>query len=182
MSNILVGVSGGIAVYKACDLISKLKYLGHTTQVVMSENAEHFVSKMTFASLTGRPVCTRLWDEAENGTIDHIQISQQWADILLVAPATANIIGKFANGIADDYLTTIYMATTAQKVICPAMNTEMYKSNAVQRNLKTLFTDGCEIITPDEGRLACGTVGIGKLAASDKIIAGLKLGYPSGAI
>lgn len=172
--NILLGVSGGIACYKACELISKLKYLNHSIRVVMTPNASKFVSPMTFASLTGGTVYLDMWDEAENGGIDHIDVSQEWADLYVIAPATANVIGKFANGIADDYLTTMYMSANTPKLVCPAMNTTMLASPAVQRNLEILKRDGIWIVPPDEGTLACGTVGPGKLAAVDTIVTNIK--------
>lgn len=168
--NILLGVSGGISCYKACDVISKLKYKHHSLRVVMTKNAELFVTPVTFASLTGAPVLSDLWGEAKDGHIDHINVPQIWADALIIAPATANVIGKFANGIADDYLSTLYMATHCPKFIIPAMNTTMWESTAVQRNIRTLKMDGCHVMYPADGKLACGTIGAGKLPSPDSII------------
>lgn len=167
---ILLGVSGGVAAYKALDIISKLKYVDYETRVILTDNAAKFVTPMQFASVCKWPVLNDLWEEAENGKIDHIDFTQKWADLFVIAPATANVLGKFANGIADDYLSTAYMASTCPKIIAPAMNTEMLNSPAVRRNLKTLESDGVTIIPPDEGKLACDTVGPGKLAKVDIIV------------
>lgn len=171
--NIILGVSGGISAYKACDIISKLKYLGHSTRVITTKNAEELVTRKLFASLSGFPVLHDLWEEAENGEIDHINIIQQWATLFVVAPATANVIGKFANGIADDYLTTAWMAAQCPKIVAPAMNTTMLYSPGVVRNLEQLEKDGVTIVEPAAGKLACGTVGLGKLAKVDDIVAAI---------
>ena len=168
--NVLLGVSGGIAAYKACEIITKLKLKCATVRVVVSENGLKFIPAVTLSSLTEHPVYSDLWNEAENGEIDHIEVSQKWAHVFVVAPATANAIGKFANGIADDYLSTMYMAASCPKVIAPAMNTVMLNSKAVARNIATLVQDGVEIIEPATGRLACGTYGDGKLAPVDEIV------------
>jgi phosphopantothenoylcysteine decarboxylase/phosphopantothenate--cysteine ligase len=168
--NILLGVSGGIAAYKACDIISKLKYLGYSVRVVATANALKFVGSITYASLTQHPVLSDMWLEAQSGEIDHIKVTQEWADLLVVAPATANIIGKFAHGISDDYLSTVYLAAYCKKIIAPAMNTTMWESPAVKRNIQTLKKDGCLIVNPATGLLACGTTGEGKLNSVDHII------------
>lgn len=168
--NVMLGVSGGIAAYKACDIINKLKQKGHKVRVCMTDNAQKIIPQATLASLSGSPVFNDMWDEAENGDIEHINVTQKWTDLLVIAPATANCIGKLANGIADDYLTTMYMAAHCAKMICPAMNTTMLSAPAVQRNLKTLEADGVEFVNPATGTLACGTVGDGKLAPVDEIV------------
>ena len=168
--NILLGISGGISSYKACDVVSKLKYRNHSVRAIMTKNAERFITTVTLASLTGKPVLKDFWAEAEGGEIDHINVTQQWADCLIIAPATANIIGKFANGIADDYLSTVFMAAYCPKIIVPAMNTTMWGCPAMQRNAETLEKDGCYIMVPDEGKLACGTVGPGKLPKPEAIV------------
>ena len=166
---IILGVSGGISAYKACDIISKLKYLGHSTRVIMTKNAEELITRKLMASLSGSPVLHDLWEEAENGSIDHINVIQD-ADLFVVAPATANVIAKFANGIADDYLTTAWLAAHCFKIVAPAMNTTMLGNPAVVRNLETLEKDGVTIVEPASGKLACGTVGEGKLAKVDDIV------------
>lgn len=159
---ILLGITGGIAAYKACDIINRLKR-DNDIKVVMTKNALHFISELTLSSLCGSEVYTDLWDETR-GTIAHISEPQNWADLFLVAPATANVIAKFANGIADDYLTTMWIAATCKKLIAPAMNTHMWNAAPMKRNLKTLVDDGVQYIEPASGLLACGTEGIGKLA------------------
>lgn len=176
--NILIGVSGGIAAYKACDIINALTHQGHNVRAVMTENAKHMITEETLASLTHAPVLSNFWSESKLGAIDHIKM-QDWADVLLVAPATGNVIGKFANGIADDYLSTIWMATKCPKIVAPAMNTVMWESHAVQRNIKTLLSDGVFIVPPRKGRLACGAEGEGKLAKVEEIINGVFLAFDS---
>lgn len=173
--NVLLGVSGGIAAYKACDLITKLRHLGgYAVRVIMTENAKQLVTEQLLASLCGHEVLCDFWEEAKQGSIDHIDITQQWAQLFVVAPATANVIGKFANGISDDYMSTAWLAAHCPKIVAPAMNTTMWNNPAVQRNVATLEGDGVEIVPPVEGLLACGTQGIGKLAHTDTIIAAVK--------
>jgi phosphopantothenoylcysteine decarboxylase/phosphopantothenate--cysteine ligase len=168
--NIMLGISGGIAAYKACDIISGFKYLGWDVKVVMTKNAKEIITPTTLASLSGHPVLCDMWEDAVGGSIDHIKAVQGWANIFLVAPATANVIGKFANGIADDYLSTIYMAADCPKAVAPAMNSFMYKSPAVQRNIAQLKEDGVHIIDPVIGMLACGYEGPGKLPKPRTIV------------
>ena len=166
---ITVGVSGGIAAYKAAELVRALQRQALEVHVVMTEAAGKFVQPLTFAALTDHKVITSLWDD--NGTasstydssIEHIG-EAQWADALIVAPATANILAKFAHGIADDFLTTLYLATTAPVFVAPAMNVNMWEHPATQANLETLRQRGVRIVEPGTGELACGMVGAGRMA------------------
>jgi phosphopantothenoylcysteine decarboxylase / phosphopantothenate---cysteine ligase len=166
---VLLGVSGGIAAYKAAEVLRGLKKLGAQVRVVMTENASRFVGPLTFQALSGLPVCKGLFDETDDASIRHIDWARE-ADVVVIAPATANIIGKMANGIADDALSTFVMAATAPKIVCPAMNTHMYENRAVQRNLDVLESDGCFILEPGAGELACGTVGPGRLPDPELIV------------
>lgn len=160
--NIVLGVTGGIAAYKACDIASRLVKLGADVHVIMTKAACEFVAPLTFKTLTGNKVHTSLFDENDTG-VPHIDLAQG-ADLLLVAPATANFIAKAANGIADDMLSTTVLAASNKKtIISPAMNSHMYENKAVQDNLKTLMGRGFVVIKPDSGRLACGAEGVGKL-------------------
>ncbi len=160
--NIVLGVTGGIAAYKACDIASRLVKLGADVHVIMTKAACEFVAPLTFKTLTGNKVHTSLFDENEQG-VPHIDLAQN-ADLLLVAPATANFIAKAANGIADDMLSTTILAASNKKIIIsPAMNSHMYENQAVQDNLKTLMGRGFVVIKPSSGRLACGAEGVGKL-------------------
>jgi phosphopantothenoylcysteine decarboxylase/phosphopantothenate--cysteine ligase len=167
-----VGVSGGIAAYKAAELVRALQRKGLEVHVVMTEAACQFVQPLTFAALTGHKVVTGLWDDADagayNSSIEHIA-EAQWADALVVAPATANILAKFAHGIADDFLTTLYLATQAQVVVAPAMNVNMWEHRATQANLETLRQRGVRIVDPGTGELACGMVGAGRMAEPAEI-------------
>jgi len=157
---IVVGVTGGIAAYKTCDLVSQLRKAGATVRVVMTANARRFVTPMTFATLAGSPVHHDPW--AERDSIEHISLAD-FAEAAIVAPATANVIGKYAAGIADDLLTTALLAFTCPIILAPAMNTRMLGSAAVQANLETLRARGVHIVAPAEGRLACGEEGAGRL-------------------
>lgn len=167
---VIVGVSGGIAAYKAAELVRELQRQGVEVRVVMTEAACKFVQPLTFAALTGYRVMTSLWDSsqapdpaaAQNG-IDHIA-EAQWGDALVVAPATANTLAKFAHGLADDFLSTVYLATTAPVLVAPAMNVNMWNHPATQANLETLRQRGVRIIEPGSGELACGMVGPGRMA------------------
>ncbi len=167
--NIVVGVTGGIAAYKACDLVSQLKKLKANVNVIMTESALKFVKSHTFQALSQNPVITDLFETPRYWDIEHISLAQK-ADILIVAPATANIIGKVANGIADDMLSTTIMASTARIIFAPAMNTIMYMNETFQENMVKLLKLGYEFIPPEAGRLACGDVGIGKLAKIEDIV------------
>ena len=165
--NIILGVTGSIAAYKACDIASRLIKLGANVHVLMTENAKRFVSPLTFSSLTNHNVYD-MWEDHEY-KIEHIALAKL-ADLVLVAPATANIIAKIAHGIADDLLTTTVLATKAPVIIAPAMNTAMLENSITEDNIKYLLSKGFNFIDSDEGRLACGDVGKGKLASVDRII------------
>jgi phosphopantothenoylcysteine decarboxylase / phosphopantothenate---cysteine ligase len=166
---ILLCVTGGIAVYKAAALTSKLVQSGAEVKVIMSESAQEFVSPLTFQALSRQDVYWDTFDEKESSKIAHIDLAD-WADLILVAPATANIIGKLANGIADDMISTTLLATKAPVWVAPAMNVHMYDHPAVQRNIMTLFEDGCRFIEPGEGYLACGYIGKGRLEEPERIV------------
>ncbi|HLR62172.1 MAG TPA: bifunctional phosphopantothenoylcysteine decarboxylase/phosphopantothenate--cysteine ligase CoaBC [Lentibacillus sp.] len=167
--NILLGVSGGIAAYKACALTSKLTQQGADVKVIMTENAAKFVSPLTFQALSRNPVHIDTFDEKDPAKIAHIDLAD-WADITLLAPATANIIGKLANGIADDMLSTVLLATRSSVYIAPAMNVHMYAHPAVIANMKQLDSWGYHFIEPGAGYLACGYVGKGRLEEPESII------------
>ncbi|WP_337019549.1 bifunctional phosphopantothenoylcysteine decarboxylase/phosphopantothenate--cysteine ligase CoaBC [Oceanobacillus massiliensis] len=167
--NILLGVSGGIAVYKACALASKLTQKGANVKVIMTESAAEFVAPLTFQALSRNPVYIDTFDEKNPQKIAHIDLAD-WADIALIAPATANIIGKLANGIADDMLSTTLLATQADVYIAPAMNVHMYAHPAVIKNMKQLEEWGYHFIEPGDGYLACGYVGKGRLEEPESII------------
>ena len=160
---IVLGVSGGIAAYKACELVSRLKKLNADVHVIMTASAEKFVTPLTFQSLSLNQVAVDMFDTPNYWEIEHISLAKL-ADVIVIAPATANIIGKLANGIADDMLSTTIMATKAKVLIAPAMNTNMYENPVLQRNIKLLSELGYIMIPPTEGRLACGDVGKGKMA------------------
>ena len=158
-NEIVIAVSGGIAAYKTCDLVRNLSKSGYPVQVIMTKNAEKFVSKITFEALSGKPVYS---DEFENGML-HIDLKNR-AKLLAVVPATANIIGKLAGGIADDLVSTTAMACRSPIILAPAMNPDMFNNPALQRNLSILRNDGITIIDPAEGMVVCGDEGKGKLA------------------
>ena len=160
--NIVVGVSGGIAAYKACDVVSKLKKQGFEIDVIMTKNAQEFVSPLTFQTLSNQTVVTDMFETPSDWNVEHIELAKK-ADVFAIVPATANIIGKIANGIADDMLTTTIMATEAKKVIVPAMNTKMYHNPFVQENILKLKKHGYYFIEPVSGLLACGDTGKGKM-------------------
>lgn len=167
--NIVLGVTGGIAVYKAVDVVSRLKKLGANVDVVMTKSAQKFVTPLTFQSLSQNYVTTDMFDEPKAWEIEHIAIASK-ADLFLIVPATASIIGKVANGIADDMLSTTIMATRAKVIFSPAMNTNMYTNPIVKRNINTLKDLDYEFINPASGRLACGDYGEGKLADTIDIV------------
>ena len=160
--NIVVGVSGGIAAYKACDVVSKLKKQGFKIDVIMTKNAQEFVSPLTFQTLSNQTVVTDMFETPSDWNVEHIELAKK-ADVFVIVPATANIIGKIANGIADDMITTTIMATEAKKVIVPAMNTKMYHNPIVQENILKLKRHGYYFIEPVSGLLACGDTGKGKM-------------------
>lgn len=168
---VLLCVTGGIACYKSADLASKLVQRGCRVNVAMTEAAQQFVRPLTFQSLTNRQVYTSMWQSTENYRSGHIALTEL-ADLVVVAPATANIIGKMANGMADDLVSTMVLATTGScpVLIAPAMNTRMWNSPAVQANVAKLRQWGTHIIGPAEGRLACGTMGAGRMSEPEEIL------------
>lgn len=166
--NILLCVTGGIAVYKVASLVSKLTQANFHVKVIMSESATKFVTPLTFQVLSKNDVYTDTFDEKDSKVIAHIDLAD-WADLIIVAPATANVIGKLANGICDDMITTTLMAATCPVWIAPAMNVHMYNHPAVKRNIEQLIKDGCSFIEPQEGYLACGYVGKGRLEEPEKL-------------
>lgn len=168
--NIVLAVSGGIAVFKAAALASKLKQSGAHVKVMMTNHAQEFVTPLTFQALTRERVYTDTFAEKEPEVVAHIDIAD-WADIFIVAPATSNILGKLANGIADDMVTTSALATKASMYAVPAMNVNMYNHPAVQRNMNQLKKDGYRFVEPGEGYLACGWIGKGRMAEPEDIIA-----------
>jgi phosphopantothenoylcysteine decarboxylase/phosphopantothenate--cysteine ligase len=172
---ITLGVTGGVAAYKAAELVRRLQQDGFTVQVVMTRGAREFVTPLTFATLSGQKVITDLFAESGGeanleSAIEHIAVAQR-TDLLLVAPATADILAKFARGIADDFLTTLYLASTAPVVVAPAMNVNMWNHAATQENVEMLRARGVKIVDPDEGYLACGMTGAGRLAGQEAIVA-----------
>lgn len=166
---VVLGVCGGIAAYKAVDLTSRLKKQGADVNVIMTKSAAEFVTPLTFASISGNPVVCSMFDEPVNWDIEHISIAAK-ADVFIVAPATANILGKVAGGIADDMLSTTIMATRAPVIFAPAMNNVMYENIIVQENIAKLKGRGYIFAEPEEGRLACGTSGKGRLANNEIIL------------
>lgn len=170
---IVLGVSGGIAAYKAALLARELRRRGAELRVVMTEHAAQFVTPLTFATLTQAPVCTSLWGQTDSWSMEHIS-NARWGDLLVVAPATANIIAKFANGIADDALSTLYLAWRGPVLLAPAMNTAMYENPAYQANETALRTRGVRFIGPEAGELACGEEGLGRLAEVAAIVAAIE--------
>ncbi len=167
--HIVIGVTGGIAVYKVVDVVSRLKKLGAEITIIMTKHATEFVTPLTFRSLSLNYVVVDMFEEPKTWNVEHISIAQR-ADLFLMAPATANIIGKMAHGIADDMVSTVVMATKAPIWIAPAMNTGMYTNPVVQKNIKELTSLGYRFIEPDSGRLACGDIGVGKLASPERIV------------
>ena len=172
---IALGVSGGIAAYKAAEVVRLLQDRGVRVQVVMTRAAQEFVRPLTFAALSGEKVITDLFGTSEQpanveSAIEHIAVAQS-IDALLVAPATADVIGKLAHGVAEDFLSTLYLATTAPVVVAPAMNINMWQNAATQANVETLRQRGVKIVAPDTGYLACGMTGPGRLASNEAILA-----------
>jgi phosphopantothenoylcysteine decarboxylase/phosphopantothenate--cysteine ligase len=172
---IALGVSGGVAAYKAAELVRSLQQEGLDVQVVMTRGATEFITPLTFAALTGQRVITEMFDAGASGpaniesAIEHMAVAQR-IDLLLVAPATANILGKFVGGIADDFLTTLYLATKAPVMVAPAMNVNMWEHAATQENVRVLRERGVTVVEPDEGYLACGMTGAGRLASNERIV------------
>jgi len=166
---IALGVTGGIGAYKAVEVARGLQKRGHDVVAIMTHSATRFVGPVTFESITRRPVITDQFASGMNADIEHIAIAST-IDLLIIAPATANIIGKLANGIADDFLSTLYTATRAPVLLAPAMNTQMFEHEAVRRNMDTLASRGVRFVDPGEGYLACGWIGKGRLAEPDQIV------------
>ena len=161
--HVVLGVSGGIAAYKSCELVSRLKKLGANVHVIMTRNAEEFVAPLSFETLSDNKVVRGMFEEREEHDVRHVALAKL-ADVFVVAPATANVIAKFARGIADDMLSTTWLASDAPKLVAPAMNTAMYDDEATQDNISLLKERGVMFVEPGVGRLACGDTGRGKMA------------------
>ncbi len=166
---VLLGVTGGIAAYKSADLCSKLVQCGAAVSVIMTESAYQFIGATTFEALTNRPVHTKAFEVSEHYRGEHIGLAQR-AEVVIIAPATASSIARFANGFADDLLSTTILATTAPVYVAPAMNCDMWAKRSVQRNVSQLADDGMKIIDPEEGWLSCGEIGVGRMAAPQTIL------------
>jgi phosphopantothenoylcysteine decarboxylase/phosphopantothenate--cysteine ligase len=167
---IALGVTGGVGAYKAVEVARGLQKRGHEVAVIMTAAATHFVGPLTFEAITRRKVITGQFEPGDNADIEHIALASS-IDLLLIAPATANIIGKLANGLADDFLSTLYTATRAPVLVAPAMNSQMFAHEAVRKNLGTLAQRGVRFVDPGEGYLACGWIGKGRLAEPEDIVA-----------
>lgn len=167
--NILLGVTGGIAVYKAADIVSRLRKQNANVEVIMTDSAMEFVNPMTFQTMSNRPVHTDMFNKIHVYDVEHISLAQK-SDLILVAPATANTISKVANGIADNLLTTVITASKLKPIFAPAMNTEMYNNSIIQENIKKLESLGSKFIPPGIGLLACGDYGAGKMAEPKDIV------------
>jgi phosphopantothenoylcysteine decarboxylase/phosphopantothenate--cysteine ligase len=171
---VVLGVTGGIAAYKAADLASRLVQAGMIVKTVMTYSATEFVTPLTFRSLTGQPVVTEMFDLESEYNVEHVALAEA-ADVVVIAPATANIIAKIACGIADDSLTCTVLATEATVIIAPSMNDNMYKNTVTQENIEKLKKRGFVIVEPEYGRLASGKIGQGRLAEISKIIEAVNL-------
>ena len=171
--NIVLGVTASIAIYKACEITRRLKSEGLTVTTVMTPHAQELIRPIVFQSLSGDKVYTGLFETPGDSQIEHISLAER-ADLVLVAPATANIIGKIASGVSDDLLTCVISATQAQVLIAPAMNQNMYKNKITQGNIRKLKSLGYKFIEPVKGRLACGREGVGCLAAPEDIVKEVK--------
>lgn len=166
---IALGVTGGIAVYKAVDLVSRLRKQGAEVRVIMTEHAQEFVTPLTFKEISGNKVAVSMWDSNQEFNVEHISLAN-WADAFVVAPATANILAKMANGIADDLLSTTLLAAQAPIIVCPAMNTGMYQNPITQENIAKLEAHGVTVMPPAVGFLACGVTGPGRLPEPQQIV------------
>ena len=166
---IALGVTGGIAVYKAVDLVSRLRKQGAEVRVIMTEHAQQFVTPLTFKEISGNKVAVSMWDSNQEFNVEHIALAN-WADAFVVAPATANILAKMANGIADDLLSTTLLAAQAPIIVCPAMNTGMYQNSITQENIEKLQKHGVTVMPPAVGYLACGVTGPGRLPEPQQIV------------
>lgn len=171
--NIVLGVTGGIAAYKAVEVVSRLRKAGAIVHVIMTEEATAFLTPLTFREISQNPVSVSMWEKVTHFNVEHIALATL-ADLLLIAPATANIIGKAANGIADDMLSTTLMATTAPVVFAPAMNSNMYENKIVQANIRRLKTFGYHFLAPTSGALACGVSGVGRLPETVQIVSAVE--------
>lgn len=169
VKNIIIGVTGSVACYKACEVISRLKRLGHNITVVMTKEAAEFITPLTFQGLSENQVYVDMFKPVEHWQPKHISLAEK-ADLVLIAPATANIIAKLANGICDDLLSCVVISTKAKILIAPAMNKNMYSHNATQENIRKLESFGYKFIGPIKGHLICGDVGIGHIADTDEIV------------
>ncbi len=177
---ILLGVTGGIAAYKAVEAVSRLRKAGAEVRVIMTREATEFVTELTFREISGNPVTVDMWAPVQHWNVAHIALAE-WADAVLVAPATANVLAKAALGVADDMLTTTLLAVTAPIFFAPAMNCNMFAHPAVQQNIKTLEARGTHIIAPGTGKLACGAEGPGRLAEPEEIVSALEKFFAEGA-
>ena len=167
--NIILGVTGGIAAYKCVDLVSRLRKQGANVHVILTKGAQNFVTETAMREISGNPVVTSMWQEIQQYDVEHIALARL-ADVVLVAPATANVIAKCACGMADDMLTTTLLATKAPVFFAPAMNTNMYENSITQQNLHTLQERGCHIIDPAAGHLVCGTSGVGRMPEPQELV------------
>ena len=167
--NVILGVTGGIAAYKSVDLASRLRKAGANVHVIMTKGAQNFVTPLTFREITGNPVTTTMWGEVTNHNVEHIALANL-ADLVIVAPATANFIAKCAMGMADDMLTTTLLATKAPIFFAPAMNSNMYENQLTQKNIDVLIESGWNFIPPESGHLACGTDGVGRMPEPADIV------------
>src|SRR3954470_4060199 len=179
MPLIALGVTGGIGAYKAVEVARGLQKRGHEVAAIMTATATRFVGPITFEAITRRKVITDQFEPGANSDIEHIALASS-IQLLLIAPATANIIGKLANGFADDFLSTLYTATRAPVLLAPAMNTQMFSHEAVRKNLETLASRGVKFVEPGEGYLACGWIGKGRLAEPEEIVAAAEVGLRPG--
>src|SRR5688572_1328618 len=170
---IVLGVTGGIAAYKAAALASQLVQAGVGVTAVLTQGAKHFIGAATFEALTGRRVLERVFDEPDHPLGAHIDLAGK-AQLLVVAPATANFLAKAAHGLADDLLSTLYLSFTGPVLVAPAMNCEMWEKPAVQRNVQQLRDDGVNFVDPEEGWLSCRKRGVGRMAAPEKIFAAIQ--------
>lgn len=166
---VVLGVTGGIAAYKAVEVVSRLVKMGATVRVMMTENATRFVTPLTFRTVSGNPVVVDMFAEPKVWNVEHVSMAEA-ADVLAIVPCTANVLGKIAGGIADDFLTTTVMASTAPKLLCPAMNYRMYENPIVQENVEKLRSLGYVVMEPEHGRLASGAIGRGRLPDPEKIV------------
>jgi len=178
MSEILIGVSGGVAAYKTATVVSRLAQAGHGVTVVMSQAASKFIGASTFQALSGRKVYCDTFDQSDHPLGSHIELARA-ADLLCVAPASADLLGKAAHGLADDLLSTLLLSYTGPTLFAPAMNTEMWEKPALQRNIETLRGDGATFIGPGEGWLSCRTKGKGRMAEPEAIVNQIESALPT---